>query len=169
MFSKTPEEQVADIDCQIKDLEAKRQGIIDSIKGRKLNRMLEPRMGKWVIIHGWGNNDEATGKLSDTGHYRIFKLVAVNKWEGDKSFRVVAQHILMVSPTCEIIGAYVVDPDMPISNIEHCTIIEPEDAKSIYDKVIKKQSHTIKKVMDALEKDMKYTSMSYNDVVKREG
>jgi len=154
MFSKTPEEQVAELDCQIKDLEAKRQGIIDSIKGRKLNRMLEPRMGKWVIIHGWGNYDEATGYLSDTGHFRIFKLVAVNKWEGDKSFRVVAQHILMVSPTCEIIGAYVVDPDMPISNIEHCTIIEPEDAKRIYDKVITKQNRMMKKNMDALEKDM---------------
>lgn len=169
MSSKIPEEQVAELDSQIKDLEAKRQGIIDSVKGRKLNKMLEPRMGKWVIIHGWGHNDEATGKLSDTGHYRIFKLVAVNNWEGDKSFRVVAQHILMVSPTYEIIGAYVVDPDMLISNIDHCTIIEPEDAKSIYDKVIAKQKRTMKKVMDALEKDMKYTSMSYNDVVKREG
>jgi len=169
MFSKTPEEQVAELDCQIKDLEAKRQGIIDSVRGRKLNRMLEPRMGKWVIIHGWGTNDETTGKLSDTGNYRIFKLVAVNNWEGDKSFRVVAQHILMVSPNCEMIGAYVVDPDMLISNIEHCTIIEPEDAKSIYDKVMAKQSRNMKKANDALEKDMKYTSMSYNDVVKREG
>lgn len=169
MFSKTPEEQVAELDSQIKDLEAKRQGIIDSVRGRKLNRMLEPRMGKWVIIHGWGTNDETTGKLSDTGNYRIFKLVAVNEWEGDKSFRVVAQHVLMVSPACEMIGAYVVDPDMLISNIEHCTIIEPEDAKSIYDKVMAKQGRNMKKASDALEKDMKYTSMSYNDVVQREG
>lgn len=154
MFDKTPEEQVADLDRQIKDLEAKRQGIIDSVKGRKLNKMLEPRMGKWVIIHGWGNHDEATGNLSDTGHYRIFKLVAVNGWEGDRSFRVVAQHILMVSPTCEIIGAYVVDPNMLISNIDHCTIIEPEDAKRIYDKVTAKQGRTMKKIVDALEKDI---------------
>lgn len=145
MSSKTPEEQVAELDCQIKDLEAKKQGIINSVKGRKLNKMLESRMGKWIIIHGWGHNDEATGYLSDTGHYRIFKLVAVNNWDGDKSYHVVAQHILLVSPTYEIIGAYAVDPDMFISNIEHCTIIKPEDAKRIYDKVITKQNSAMKR------------------------
>ena len=156
MFKAKPtqEQQVAELDCQIKDLEAKKQGIIDSVKGRKLDQMLEPRMGKWIIMHGWGHTDEATGYLSDTGHYRIFKLVAVNKWEGDKSFRVVAQYVLLVSPTYNMIGTYVADPDMLISNIEHCTIIEPEDAKRIYEKVITKQNRTMKKNMDALEKDM---------------
>ena len=133
---------------------SKRQSIIDSVKGRKLNQMLEPRMGKWIIIHGWGHTDEATGYLSDTGHFRIFKLVAVNNWDGDKSYRVVAQHILLVSPTYEIIGAYAVDPNMFISNIEHCTIIKPEDAKRIYETVITKQNSAMKKNMAALEKDM---------------
>ena len=81
--------KLAKMDEEIKKLEQDRHDLDEAIQLKKLNLEIGRVMNKWVKVPNYHWIDEKNEVIEG---YRYFKVIGVNKWEGNNSFSMCVRN-----------------------------------------------------------------------------